>query len=83
MTNLENTPNCEHSKLPKEGSEAYLRAVLTNVVIMSGSQRRAAKELSISASYLGDVLHGKRGVSDELAQRLGWRRTVRYERIGA
>ena len=80
---MKNTENQSKGLHPKLVNQAYMRQVITNAVISAGSQRRAAKELSISASYLGDVLHGKRGVSDELAQRLGWRRTVRYERIGA
>ena len=47
-----------------------------------GGQRIVADELGFTASYLNDVLHGKRGISDELARRLGYRKLTVFVRDG-
>ena len=40
------------------------------------SQRAVASALGFSTPYLNDVLHGRRGISITLAERLGWKRMV-------
>lgn len=46
------------------------------------TQRAYAAELGISLAYLNDVLHGRRKVSENLADRLGLVKEVTYrERI--
>lgn len=42
----------------------------------AGSQQTLAQRLQISGAYLSDVLHGRREVSDNLAAKLGFQRTV-------
>lgn len=40
------------------------------------NQRDAAVRFRVSTSFLSDVLNGRRGISDELAQRLGYERKI-------
>jgi len=47
-------------------------------VQQAGSQKAYAKELGISLAYLNDVLHGRRKVSAQLAQRIGLVRETKY-----
>lgn len=42
--------------------------------VLDSSQRKVAAELGISTAFLNDVLHGRRSISDSLAERLGWKR---------
>lgn len=44
--------------------------------VRKDSQTVVAKELGISRAFLNQVLHGKRGMSDTLAARLGWERAT-------
>jgi len=46
----------------------------------AGTQAAVAKELGITAAYLGDVLHGKREPGPTLLDGLGLRRVVTYEK---
>lgn len=46
----------------------------------ASSQTILARELGISVSYLGDVLHGRRGISDRMARALGYERLTVYRR---
>jgi hypothetical protein len=51
--------------------------VLTWLVeVEFGSQTALAKELGISVAYLNDVLHARRPVSAELAEKIGWKRVT-------
>jgi len=40
-----------------------------------------AKEHGFSQAYISDVLHGRRGVADRLAEAMGYRRIVKFEPI--
>lgn len=58
--------------------------LIRGIVKETGSQSKAAKRLDISAQYLGDVLAGKRAISDQLARRLpptGYRRVIFFEKV--
>jgi plasmid maintenance system antidote protein VapI len=44
------------------------------------SQRAVAAALGLSTPYLNDILHGRRGISITLAERLGWKRVVVFVR---
>ena len=43
------------------------------------SQFAAAKRLDIRPAYLSDILSGKRGISENVARKLGYRRVIVYE----
>lgn len=58
-----------------------LAAILHAVVATAGSRQRAAKQLGVSAQYLGDVLHGRRDLSGKIVTALGYRRVVLYEQV--
>lgn len=44
------------------------------------TQREVAENLGVSNGYLGDVLHGRRPVSEAMAARLGWKRVAVFVR---
>ena len=45
------------------------------------SARRVADRYGVSHSFLSNVLHGIKPVSPRLAEAMGFRRVVRFERI--
>ena len=45
-----------------------------------GSQFKAAIALDISPAYYGDIIAGKRLVSDAIARKLGYRKVVVYQK---
>lgn len=49
---------------------------LITSMVEASSQRRVASDLGVSPSWLGDVLHGRRPVSEAMARKLGLRRVV-------
>ena len=64
-------------------AEHDMRDTLTVMIDERGSQRAVAQELGVSQAYLGDVLHGRRGVSAKLAGKLGYERVVVFVRRDA
>jgi len=57
-----------------------MKTKILAVVKSAGSQYAAAKQLDISAAYLSDILAGKRAISDSLARKLGFRRSLMYRK---
>ncbi len=55
-----------------------LLAFIKKQITKHGSQAAYAKHLGISQQYLNDVLHGRRDISSELAQALGYERLTIY-----
>lgn len=53
--------------------ERSARNVLFEYVAQCPSQRIAARQLGISAQYLGDMLHFKRPVPERLLRKFGYR----------
>jgi plasmid maintenance system antidote protein VapI len=45
------------------------------MVIELGNKKAVAKKLDISQSYLSDILAGKRNISDNIARKLGFKRS--------
>ena len=66
---------------PKLVNQAYMRNLITKEVMTAGSQVDVAKQVGVSRQYLGDVLHGKREVSENLAEKFGWKRMVVFAKI--
>ena len=60
------------------GNEHDMRDILTELVESHESQRAVADMLGISTSYLNDLLHGRRGVSERLATRMGYKKLSIY-----
>ena len=52
--------------------KAWLRAL----VGQHGTQKAAAKALGVSPAYLGDMLMGRRDISERILAKLGLRRAV-------
>ncbi len=57
-------------------TEHDLRDRLTDMVAEHGSQRAVANILGVSKGYLCDVLLGRRPVSAQMADKMGWKRVV-------
>lgn len=52
----------------------YIRGYVTKFA----TQKEAAKNIGVSEQFLSDVLKGRREISERLASKLGFRRTVRF-----
>ena len=52
--------------------------LLQRKVQRAGTQAALAKELGITAAYLGDVLNGKRKPGPTLLNAIGFRRVITY-----
>ena len=48
-----------------------------------GSQRKVADQLGISAAFLSDIINGNRPVSNQVAQKLGYKKVVKYAKDGS
>jgi hypothetical protein len=59
-------------------SETKLRAALLERVKKAGMAKIAAFRLGISAQYLSDVINGRRDISEQLAEKLGYRKVVMF-----
>ena len=55
--------------------------LLQRRVQTAGTQAALAKELGITAAYLGDVLNGKREPGPTLLNALGFRRVITYVKV--
>ena len=53
---------------------------LRRFVNQKGSQVAAAKELGFTRSYLSYILSGKRQITQEVAEKLGYQRVDLYEK---
>lgn len=66
-------------------SEEELLAEFRALFNWDGAKRLTAKKWAadngFSQAYVSDVLHGRRGFADRLAEALGYRRTVTFERL--
>jgi hypothetical protein len=65
-------------------TEEELRAELRSMIGWQGDQKVTAKSLAaqwgLSQAYLSDVLNGRRGIADKLANAMGYEREVRFVR---
>ncbi|MFA5378166.1 MAG: helix-turn-helix transcriptional regulator [Dehalococcoidia bacterium] len=57
-------------------TEHDMRDRLTDMVAHHGSQKAVADILGVSKGYLSDVLMGRRPVSSQMAERMGWKRVT-------
>ena len=62
-------------------TEEEARALIRKMVEEEETQDKAAKKLKISPAYLSDILHGRRDVSDSIAQMLGYRKIKVFEKV--
>lgn len=63
------------------GSAMTSSDLIQKLKLFSPTQKATAKELGISPQYLGDILAGRREISDRVAKALGFRRVVTFERL--
>ncbi len=84
MKTAKNTSSSDLSMRAKEALKGWvmtehdMRDRLTDMVAEHGSQKAVADILGVSKGYLNDVLMGRRPVSAQMAERLGWKRFVLF-----
>lgn len=62
--------------------EAALK-ILFDIVKQQGSRFKAALVLDVSPSYLGEILSNQTPISDRVAQKIGYRRVIQFEKVEA
>lgn len=62
-------------------TEDDVRLRLRAAIEAAGSQRNFADEHGFTASYIHDVLHGRRALAPRILEALGVERVVRYREI--
>lgn len=65
----------------KDETPAHILKKLRDAVALAGSQKAFAATCGVKQSYMCDMLHGRRPVSDSTLLVLGYRRKVVYERV--
>lgn len=55
-------------------TETGIGLIIEGLIEGKGSQLKAAAHLGISPQHLSDIVSGKRGISDAVAQKLGYER---------
>jgi len=45
------------------------------------NKKQAAEFFNISETYLGDMFHGRRRITDKIAQKMGYRMIVKYMEV--
>jgi len=53
-------------------SESEMVAILWDMVAEHGSQKRVAEIIGITPTYLSDILHGDRKISESVSRRIGY-----------
>lgn len=61
--------------------ETEMLDILHEFVRSAGTQQIAAEQLGISAAYMSDMFHGRRSISEGVAEKLGYRRSWMYELV--
>ncbi len=49
--------------------------------IAESTQRQVAEELGVSRSFLNDVVHGRRNVTDSMVEKLGFKRSTIIRKV--
>jgi hypothetical protein len=61
--------------------EAFMRALIYVKCRAEGSQAKWARKVGVTPKYVADLLHERRPISKDVANKLGYRRVVRFEEI--
>lgn len=77
------TDNTQIQIAPETLSYEGMLRVLYEYVQYKGSQKEAARMLSISPQYLCDILQGKKDITSNISEKLGYRRRVIYKLSGS
>lgn len=65
----------------KKNQNKIAMEALQTLISACPNQEFAANKLKISPQYLSDILNNRRGISDNIARKLGLRKIVSYEAI--
>lgn len=67
-------------RLKKRMTEEELRQGLNDICTKHGKQKEFANKIGVSQSYFCDLLQGKRGFGETIANALGYERIVIYKK---
>ena len=67
--------------MPEQIDQEEALKLLKEYVGQCKNQRTAAMYLNISAAYLGQVLAGKKDISEYVASGIGYTRRLMYEKV--
>jgi hypothetical protein len=67
-------------RLPKDLIESDLRNLLRKACEDAGSQQKWAKVNGFSSPFVSDVLHGRRAITDRIANALGYESVETFKR---
>lgn len=67
-------------KVPRK-TEADLLAELKTITDKRRGLTTAAENFGLTIQYISDVVYGRRPVSDRLAEKMGYRRVVEFEKL--
>jgi plasmid maintenance system antidote protein VapI len=71
------------SKRTEEITQDEIKEIIEQMVTTWGSQRKLADHLGISAAFLSDIINGNKPVSNQVAQKLGYKKVVKYAKDGS
>lgn len=57
--------------------------MVLELTLAKGSQKAAAKEIGISAQFFGDIVNGKRAVTEAVCAHFGYRRLIVVQKASA
>jgi plasmid maintenance system antidote protein VapI len=66
------------AKPKEEITQAEILSIIKEMVGKWGTQKELADHLGISNAYLNDIIHGKQAVSNKVAQKLGYKRVIKF-----
>lgn len=67
----------------QEITQDEIKEIILQMVSKWGSQRAVADHLGISGAFLSDILNGNKPVSNQVAQKLGYKKIVKYAKDGS
>ena len=67
-------------KLPRK-TEADLLKELQAITDKRRGLTTAAERFGMTIQFISDVVYGRRGVSEKLAEKMGYRKIVEYEKV--
>lgn len=66
--------------MPKFYSEDHVREILKKRAA-AASQTQLAIDLGVSLAFVNDAIHGRRNLSDKLANALGYEKVTVYRKV--
>lgn len=66
---------------PNTKTQDQILKTLRDLVQEKGSQTAVAQVLKVTPQHVGDMLRGRRDVSDKIARRLGYEKIILFKKL--